>query len=314
MEQIESPFYNESMSEPLAYLNGHWLPQSRASLPFHDAGFVMGATVSDLCRTFRHRLFRWPDHLARFRRGLQATGIQPELSDEQISALAEKLVEHNAGLLNPNQDLALVIFATPGPIGYYAGQPGGIGDGAATFGMHTFPLPFERYRHFHDQGIHLVIPRMRHVFGFAVDPAIKQRSRMHWWLAQEQAQKTEPGSQALLIDLNDYVTETATANFLIVQNRFVISPKRRCILEGISLNVVRGLCAELGIGFQERDLLVDDCLAADEAFLTSTPYCLAPVSRLEGKPLPWPGPVFRRLLAAWSEKVQMDIRGQICGS
>src|SRR6516165_346066 len=128
MEQIESPFYNESMSEALAYLNGHWLPQSQATLPFHDAGFVMGATVSDLCRTFHHRLFRWPDHLARFRRGLRATGIQRELSDEQITGLAQKLVEHNAALLHKNQDLALVIFASPEPIGYYAGLPGGIGD------------------------------------------------------------------------------------------------------------------------------------------------------------------------------------------
>src|SRR5437867_13335806 len=99
------------MSEPLAYLNGHWLPQSQASLPVHDAGFVMGATVSDLCRTFRHRLFRWPDHLARFRRGLEATAIHPAQADEEITSLAEKLVDHNASLLKPEQDLALVVFA-----------------------------------------------------------------------------------------------------------------------------------------------------------------------------------------------------------
>ncbi len=151
------------MAESLAYLNGHWLPQSQASLPLHDAGFVMGATVSDLCRSIHHRLFRWQDHLARFRRGLQAAWIELSLSDEEITALAEKLVGHNAELLGSEQDLALVVFATPGPIGYYAGQAGGAGDGPATFGMHTFPLPLDRYRHFHEQGIHLVVSQIRHV-------------------------------------------------------------------------------------------------------------------------------------------------------
>jgi branched-subunit amino acid aminotransferase/4-amino-4-deoxychorismate lyase len=245
---------------------------------------------------------------------LEATGIDPDEGDKQITKLAEKLVEHNVGLVKPNQDLALVLFATPGPIGYYVGQPGAAGEAPATIGMHTFPLPVERYRPFHLQGIHLVVPDTRHVPIECVDPHIKQRSRMHWWMAQKQAQAKEPGSQALLLDLGGHVTETAVANFLIVRKGTVVSPPWKNILQGISLLVVRESCAELRIGFEEDNLGVNDCLKADEAFLTSTPYCLAPVSRLEGKPLPWPGPVFQRLLAAWSEKVHMDIRGQIMES
>ena len=35
----------------------------RLRVPVHDAGFVMGATVTDLCRTFRHRLYLLlPEH------------------------------------------------------------------------------------------------------------------------------------------------------------------------------------------------------------------------------------------------------------
>ena len=39
------------MTEPLASLNGRLLPQSEAHLALNDAGFVFGATVTDLCRT-----------------------------------------------------------------------------------------------------------------------------------------------------------------------------------------------------------------------------------------------------------------------
>ena len=40
------------------------------------------------------------------------------------------------------------------------------------------------------------------------------------------------------------------------------------------------LCYELGIPFREAELTVADCLKAEEAFITSTPYCMAPVRQL----------------------------------
>src|SRR5436190_16052184 len=128
------------MSEPLAYLNGRFLPQAQAALPLHDAGFVFGATVTDLCRTFRHRLYRWPEHLDRFERSCTAAFLPPPINSEGITSLANELVARNATLLRPQEDLALVIFVTAGPVGYYAGAEGGAGSGPVTFGMHTFPL------------------------------------------------------------------------------------------------------------------------------------------------------------------------------
>ena len=107
---------------PLAYLNGRFLPQSEAALPLHDAGFVMGATVTDFCRTYNRVLFRWADHLARFRRHCATCFIPLAANDEELTAIAEILVEKNTPLLGPKQDLALITFATPGPIGYYLGD------------------------------------------------------------------------------------------------------------------------------------------------------------------------------------------------
>ena len=297
------------MSEPLAYLNGRFLPQSQATLPLHDAGFVMGATVSDLCRTFHHRFFRWPDHLARFRRGLQATGIQPDLSDEQVTNLAHKLVEHNAGLLNKNQDLALVVFATPGPIGYYAGLPGGPGEGPPTLGIHTFPLPLKRYQRLFREGARLAVPTM--VRDYSVDPRAKQRSRMQWWIAEHMAHEIDAGASALLPDVDECVTETATANFLVVKAGAIISPPANRILGGISLNVVREFCRELKIEFVEKPIPLTEAKRAEEVFLTSTPYCLAGVSRLDGADIPWPGPITQLLIAKWSEAINLDFVGQI---
>src|SRR5205809_6604709 len=106
-----------SPAEPLAFLNGAWIPASRLCVPIHDAGFVLGATVTDLCRTFRHRLFRLPDHLARFRNSCRSARIPQPVADDELTRLAEQLIAHNAALLPHEHDLALVLFATPGPIG-----------------------------------------------------------------------------------------------------------------------------------------------------------------------------------------------------
>jgi branched-chain amino acid aminotransferase len=299
------------MVQPLAYLNGRFLPQADAHLPLHDAGFIFGATATDLCRTFHHRLFRLSDHLARFRQSCALACIPQPVPDAELARFAEKLVAHNAPLVTPQDDLALVLFATPGPIGYYSGLPGGPGDGSPTLGMHTFPLPLARYRDFFEKGVSLVVPETRHVPASSFDPRAKVRSRLHWWLAEQQARETERGAVALLLDQAGRVTETAGANFLLVKDGKVLSPPRSTILNGISLQVVEELCGENGIPFAETILHVEDCLAADEAILASTPYCIAGVSRINGQSMAWPGAVLKKLLTAWSTRVGLDIAGQI---
>jgi branched-subunit amino acid aminotransferase/4-amino-4-deoxychorismate lyase len=299
------------MTEPLAFWNGTFVPQSQARLALNDAGFVWGATVTDLCRTFRHRLFRLEDHLARFRRSCTLARVPQPLDEDRLAEIARELVDHNARLLAPGQDLALVLFATPGEVGYYLGRPGGPGDGPPTLGLHTFPLPFARYARLFREGARLIVPATRHVPPACVPPQVKQRSRLHWWLAEQEAQAADPRASALLLDPEGYVTETAAANVLLVRGGRVLTPARRRVLDGVSLRVAEELCAALGIPFAEADLRADDLAAADEVMLASTPYCLAPVSRINGEPVPTPGPVFERLLSAWSAAVGVDIRRQI---
>ena len=134
---------------------------------------------------------------------------------------------------------------------------------------------------------------------------------MHWWIAEQQAHDIDPSAAALLVDRAGHVTETAAANFLIVKDGTVLTPPRDTVLNGVSLQVIEELCGELRIPFAERTLTLAECQTADEAMLTCTSYCVAGVRRLDGVELPWPGPVWRRLLAAWSERVGVDIEAQI---
>lgn len=294
------------MADAKTYLNGSLHPADQVGLSFSDAGFIFGATATDLVRTFRHQLYKLDEHLVRFRQSCELCRIPQPRPDAELKVAAEHLVEENSRLLSTGDDLALVMFATPGPIGRYAGR---VTDGPPTLGMHTFPLPLARYRGLFREGARLVIPPIRR--DPAIDARAKHRSRLSWWLAEMTARDSDPSASALMLDADGFLTETAAANFLIVKDSSVVSPSRGSILPGVSLGIVRELTRELGIPFAERPIKPSEAKQADEALLTSTPYCVAGVSQIDGHALPWPSHVCQLLLDAWSTRIGFDISGQI---
>ena len=304
------------MKTPLAYLNGQFLPFAEAALPLHDAGFVSGATVVDNARTFRHNLFRWPDHLVRFRRDCATCYVPLEATDEHLTATAEELVAHNAKLLPPGGELQLITFATPGPLGFYKGEAT---NGPATLGMVTYPLPFTRYRHFFTEGVTLALVGMHGVTSETIlPPTVKHRSRMLWHIADCKAREQTRNPHALGIARSGpdgALTETSIGHFLAVIDGIVTTPPRDTVLDGISLRVTEELCRSLNIPFREDQLLLHRAGEFSEAMLTGTGFCLAGVSGLfTGNAQPtrfnWPGPVLLKLLSAWSDLVGVDIAKQ----
>jgi len=297
------------MDEPLAYLNGRYLPASQLTIAPTDAGFVLGATVAEQLRTFGGRIFRLSDHLERLEQSLRVVGIDCGLGAGQLAEVAERLVAENHPILAPGDDLGVSIFVTPGPYAAYA-------EGAAVgpnVGLHTYRLPFRLWAAKYESGQALATTTVEQVPSRCWPAKLKCRSRMHYYLADRQAAAREPGARALLLDTVGRVSETSTANVLaLYSGEGLVSPPLDAILPGISLAVVAELAAELDIPLVYRHFGPDQLGAADEALLASTPFCLLPVSRLDGRPIGSgaPGPVFRRLLEAWSRLVGVDIATQ----
>ena len=300
------------MTEPLVYLNGDFVPASQASLKIYDAGIVLGATVTEMTRTFRHRPYRLEDHLARLFRSLKYTRMDIGRSAAELESVSRELVASNAKLIGPDDELGLIHFVTAGEFPVYAGSAASAAPVNQTVCAHTFPLPFPLWAKKMQLGAHVVTPSIRHVPPQCYDPKMKYRSRMHFFLADHEARLVDPDAAALLLDLDGNVTETSGANFLIAERGTIISPTLRNIRPGISRQTVIELAGKLGIPFVERDIQVHSVINADEAVLASTPFCLMPVTRINGVPIAdgLPGPLHRRLIQAWSEAVGVDIARQ----
>ena len=95
------------MSEPVVYLKGEFVPASQAHIAIFDASVVLGATVTDLCRTFNGIPFRLHDHVARFYRSCKYARITPPISSSKSLALAQELLRRNSGVLPSCDELAL---------------------------------------------------------------------------------------------------------------------------------------------------------------------------------------------------------------
>jgi branched-subunit amino acid aminotransferase/4-amino-4-deoxychorismate lyase len=301
------------MTEPLAYLNGRISPASQTTLSIFDLGIVMGASVTEMARTFHHEPFRLNEHVERLFRSIRFTGFEVDLTREALVDLAKELIDHNARLIPPHHDLGVSMFVTAGTSLVYTGYSGMATQRKPTICVHTFPLPFELWAEKYTLGQHVVTPSIRHLPPECLDPKIKSRSRMHWYLADEQARLVDPKAIALLIDRQDNITETGTANFFIVQSGKLVTPTGRNTLHGISQQVVSELAEKLDLKLEHRDFQTYDVVNADEAFTSSTPYCILPVTLINGRPIGdgKPGKVYNLLLQSWSQTVNLDIAGQM---
>lgn len=297
----------------IAYLNGEFIPESEAKLPVYDAGIVLGATVTEMIRTFGHEPFKLNEHIARLFRSMKYVRFETGLTQGEMTEITLKVIEHNVARIPENKDLGIIQFVTAGSFSVYAGSAGGNEKMTPTVCIHTFPLPLHLWSEGYKTGLHAVTPSNRHVPPQCIDPKMKYRSRLHYWLAEQEAKLVDPNAATLLLDLDGNVTEFSGGNILIVKDGAIVSPTTRNILPGITRQTVIELAGELQIPFVERDIQVYDVCNADEAFEATTPFCLMPVTKINNIPIGngKPGPLCFKLLDVWGEKVGVDIVAQM---
>ena len=287
------------MAEPIAYLNGQFVPYSALAIAPHDAGFVWGATITDRVRTFGGQYFNLTDHVHRFHRGCFHARVPLEISLDDLKLASKELLVRNAGS-SPSGEWSLVMYATPGPLAHLSptGQTG-----CPTLGMYLIPFDPTRFQKLYAEGAYHVAENLHSNF----EPQIKHRSRLPWWVTAREYESVFPGSEPLFVD-EKTILETTSANTLAVIDGTVLCPPRDRTLNGISMKVVEMLCSQLRIDFAEAFIPMPSLIHATEILLTNTSFCIAGVSRIGNRAIPFPGPMLATLTAAWSQLVGQDIR------
>ena len=151
------------------------------------------------------------------------------------------------------------MFVTPGKSAT-AAEP--------TVCVHGFPLPFHDWAEQFETGVEAVIVKTRQIPGNCWPAELKCRSRMHYYLADQEAETRQPGARAILLDQDGFVGEGSTANVVAYfADRGLVTPLRSKVLPGVSQEVLYELAASLGVDHCEADLLPAELAKADRTFL-----------------------------------------------
>lgn len=292
------------------YISGRMVPEPEARISIFDSAIMLGDTVTESTRTFRHRPFRLEEHVERLYQSLKLTRIDPGMDAARMLRTTREVFEANLGEYGPEDDCWIVHNISRGIA--VAGADPTVQAGAATVMIFTQFMDLRPWARFYAEGCHGVTPVSRMVPSQSLDPRIKNRSRLAYTLAEMEAKQADPAAQSVILDLNGHVAENKGGNIFCVRGGVLRTPSTANCLAGVSRATALDLARQMGIPTEETALLPYDLATADEMFFTSTPYCIMPATRFNFLPVGdgRVGPVTHRLLAAWSALVGMDIVAQ----
>ena len=302
------------MSGRLVYLNGRYIPEAEAKISIFDSALMFGDMVFEMTRSFNKKQFKLREHLERLYAGIKILRIPLKMSIDELENVCCEVIRKNDPFFTSSDEHRLMINVSRGPLAIYSQIFSGKLE--PTIVVADFPLKWTvvGMGKLFDIGINAVITSQRAIPAYLLDPKIKNRSRVHYQMANiEASQFKGDNNWALLLDPDGFVAEGTGDNFFIVKNNEIITPEGRNILRGISRAYIFELTEQLKLNCEEKNIEPYDVYTAEEAFMTGTPFCLLPVTSLNSIPIGngKMGKITKLLLGKWSENVRVDIVSQI---
>ena len=297
-------------NERVVYINGEIVPESRAMVSFRDRSFKYGDGAFDMTRTFGRRIFKLDEHLKRFYKSLKYLQMDPGMSLEKMKEISEEVLARNLHLLGEGEDYWVGQRVSRGvePVG------GDIHDATEpTVVIECTPLPFKARAHYFRDGMEVVIPSTRRTAPDSLTPRAKTHNYMNLMIAHEEVRRQNANAWAILLDVNGNLCEGVGSNIFIVEGGVVYTPEDRFVLCGVSRQTAIDLAEAQGLKVVRKDLDLYDAYTADEAFITSTSFCIVPVNSFNGIEVgdgAIPGPITKRITDAYIKFVDHDFVGQ----
>ncbi len=289
------------------YLSGQMVAEADAKISIFDSAVLLGDTVTESTRTFRHTPFKLEQHVARLYKSLKVARIDPGMKTDGMLQVTLSMLEANLPTYGDEEDCWIVHNISRGTS--IPGPDPTIQRSAATVMIYTQPMDLRGWAKFYHEGCHAVTPMSRIIPSQSLDARIKNRSRMAYTLAEMEVKLVDAEAQSVILDIHGNVAENKGGNVFVVSDGFLRTPRAANCLAGISRETVMQLARDMSICVEETELQPYDLYTADEVFFTSTPYCIMPATKFNGLPVGdgQVGAMTQRLLAAWSKLVGMDI-------
>jgi D-alanine transaminase len=285
------------MDEKQVFLNGEFLPLSRARVSVLDRGFLFGDGVYEVIPAYGGRLFRLEHHIDRLNNSLQAIRMEPPLAHSEWREILQRLLT-----LNGDEDQSVYLQVTRGadskrdheipkgvtPTLFAMASPIAQPDSTkASEGISAITLDDIRWRLCNVKAVTLLS-----------NVLLKQQAF------------DEEATEAILIR-DGQAMEGAASNLFIVSNGLIVTPpKSQYLLPGITRDLVLELAADAGIPYAEAAIGMEDLDSAEEIWLTSSTREIMAVTTLNGRTIGdgRPGPLWghmTQLYQAYKERLRL---------
>lgn len=271
----------------LAYLNGHFLPRSSASISVDDRGFVFGDGVYEVWRAVGGTLFESDRHLARLQRGLDQLSIaRPDVANgERLRDVARRLLT-DSDLLEG--DATFYVEITRGVAPRTHQFPAGPTAPTVYATVNRLATPEDvRGR----GAACITVPDVRWL---RCD--IKSIQLLPNVLAKQAA--AAAGAIEAIMVRDGVVTEGSHTNVVgVLDGELRTHPTNHLILAGVTRAVVLEIARSMSMTVREEAFEERDVARLSELFLVGTTTDVMPVVRLNGSTVGdgKPGPIARRL-------------------
>ena len=252
----------------IAYFNQQFIPKNEVRIDPDDRGFLFADGAYEVIRSYRGKLFKADEHLARLSRSLGFLRIDlPE--DVNFREIGNRLIEANK---LKDEDANIYIQVTRGS----AVRKHAFPDEDIPATLYASVSSFERPLKKQDQGVKVILVTDNRW----TRCDIKSISLLPNVLASQRA-KEENAEEAIFVR-DDVVLEGSHSSFCgVFNNCLTTAPKSNYILPGITREVVLELCRTLNITVDESPISANRLKEADELMLLSTSLEVTPVVQVD---------------------------------
>lgn len=272
--------------DPIAYVNGAFVPLSEAKVSVLDRGFLFADGIYEVAAVLDGKLVDSAPHLARLERSVGEIGLSLPESLARIEELQKELVARN------RLDQGMVYLQVTRGADTSRDFPFPKGDIKPTLVM------FVTAKNIVDA------PSAKTGIGVITVPDIRWERRdiksvalLAQVLAKQAAAAAGAGEAWMVED--GHVTEGGSSSaFILTEDDVIVTrPNSNAILPGCTRKAVVKLAEERQLKVEERLFTVAEALSAKEAFITSASAFVQPVVSIDGKKIGdgKPGPVATRL-------------------
>ena len=257
----------------LIYINGDIISRSDAKVSVFDSGFLLGDGVWEGMRLHNGQLVFLTEHMDRLYAGANAIGMDIGVSSEELTNKIMETIEANQ--MYSDVHLRLIVSrglkSTP-----YQHPRVNIG-GPTIVIIPEYKIVTEDSK---EKGLELVSVNTIRSSNLTQDPKINSLSKFNCIQACIEADRLG-ADEGLMLDKNGYVSTCNSTNFFIVQKSEVWTSTGEYCLNGVTRGAIINLCNSNNIQVHEKNFIMDDVYAADEAFVTGTFAGVLPVTKID---------------------------------